>query len=212
MGMQLGLRERKKRETRQRISDVATALFMARGFDNVTVAEVAEAADVSKMTVFNYFPRKEELFFDRGEEAEELFSATIRDRRPGESVVAAVHGMALTLLDESHPLSAVGTGFAAFFRVVADSPALQARAREMAEELERAIAGVIAEEVGAGSDDPRPDLVAALIVTTYRTPYLRSARRLLAGGDVEQVRADHAELLNTAFDMLERAVGTYGAR
>ena len=77
------LRERKKRETRQRISNVATGLFMLRGFDNVTVAEVAEAANVSKMTVFNYFPRKEELFFDRGAEAIELTEAAIRDRAPG---------------------------------------------------------------------------------------------------------------------------------
>lgn len=61
-----GLRERKKWETRRRISDVATGLFFARGFDNVTIAEVAEAAGVSRMTVFNYFPRKEDLFLDRG--------------------------------------------------------------------------------------------------------------------------------------------------
>ena len=57
-----GLRERKKLATRRAISDIATGLFMERGFDNVTVAEVAEVANVAKMTVFNYFPRKEDLF------------------------------------------------------------------------------------------------------------------------------------------------------
>ncbi len=60
-----GLRERKKRQTRQHISDVATGLFLERGFDAVTIAEVAEAADVSVNTVYNYFPAKEDLFLDR---------------------------------------------------------------------------------------------------------------------------------------------------
>src|ERR1700712_5361728 len=74
---ELGLRERKKRETRQHLSDIATGLFYERGFDAVSVAEVADAAGVSKMTVFNYFPRKEDLFFDRGPELAELFSEAI---------------------------------------------------------------------------------------------------------------------------------------
>jgi hypothetical protein len=60
-----GLRERKKHRARQRISNVATALFLAEGFDNVTVARIAEVSEVSEQTVFNYFPTKESMFFDR---------------------------------------------------------------------------------------------------------------------------------------------------
>ncbi|WP_326640923.1 TetR/AcrR family transcriptional regulator [Streptosporangium sp. NBC_01755] len=78
--MSEGLRERKKRETRERISNIATGLFMMRGFDNVTVAEVARAADVSVNTVFNYFGTKEDLLFDRQEEVEDLPSRVVRER------------------------------------------------------------------------------------------------------------------------------------
>ena len=75
---QQGLRERKKRATHQAISNVATGLFLERGFDEVTVAEIAEAANVAKMTVFNYFPRKEDLFFDREEEGRVLLRVLSR--------------------------------------------------------------------------------------------------------------------------------------
>ena len=81
----LGLRERKKRKTRLAISQVATALFIERGFDDVTVAEVAAAAEVSVNTVFNYFSTKEELFFDRAEEFELALANTLKHRRPDES-------------------------------------------------------------------------------------------------------------------------------
>src|SRR6266567_1533882 len=86
-----GLRERKKQRTRQAISDVATRLFIARGFDAVTVAEVAQAADVSVNTVFNYFSTKEDLFFDRAETFINEPSRIVRARRRGESVVDALY-------------------------------------------------------------------------------------------------------------------------
>src|ERR1700761_7333903 len=94
-----GLRERKKRETRQHISDVATRLFIARGFEEVTVDEVAVAAGVSKMTVFNYFPRKEDLFFDRSDDAQELLRAALagRGRR---SPVAALRALAHDMVEK----------------------------------------------------------------------------------------------------------------
>src|SRR3954471_21906555 len=86
----LGLRERKKQQTRLAISAVATRLFIERGFEAVTVAEVAAAAGVSVNTVFNYFATKEELFFDRGPEVTEAPSEVVRARRRGESAVAAL--------------------------------------------------------------------------------------------------------------------------
>src|SRR5690349_18397306 len=87
---EVGLRERKKRQTRLAISDKATRLFIERGFENVTISEVAAAADVSVATVFNYFATKEELFFDRGPEVEEAPSRIVRERHRGESAVAAL--------------------------------------------------------------------------------------------------------------------------
>src|SRR6266487_6763380 len=128
-----GLRERKKRQTRELISAVATELFIRRGFDNVTVAEIAAAADVSKMTVFNYFPRKEDLFFDRQEEHEEAFAAAVRNRPAGTSVLAAVRAMLIDAIDRRLPIGGVLDGIPIFWQVVLDSPALLARAREMSD-------------------------------------------------------------------------------
>ena len=88
--MTTGLRERKKRETRQAISDIATALFVEHGFDAVTIAQVAQAAGVAKMTVTNYFPRKEDLVFDRAEGIVSSLADAVAGRVPGESLLAAI--------------------------------------------------------------------------------------------------------------------------
>jgi AcrR family transcriptional regulator len=194
------LRERKKRETRQRISDIATDLIGKRGFDAVTVAEIARAAGVSPMTVFNYFPRKEDLFLDRIPEAAGLFASAIRDRAPDEPPLAALRRLALRLLEERHPLGGVGDTFADFWRTVADSSALRARAREGVEEVEAALAAAFG-EAGVAA----PELSAALTMAAYRTVFVASVRRLLAGDPVTEVARDHRHRLETAFDALERA-------
>lgn len=196
---ELPLRERKKRETRQRISDIATDLIGKRGFDAVTVAEIARAAGVSPMTVFNYFPRKEDLFLDRIPEAAGLFASAVRDRAPGESPLAALRRLALRLLEERHPLGGVGDTFADFWRIVADSPALRARAREGVEEVEAALTDAFGE---AGVADP--ELSAALALAAYRTVFVASVRRLLAGDPVAEVAREHRDRLESAFDVLER--------
>ncbi len=94
-----GLRDRKKRRLRQRISNVATALFLAEGFDAVSVARIAAACDVSEQTVFNYFPTKESMFFDRDESHAEALAEAVRSRRaePLDEVVvnAIVDGIPL---------------------------------------------------------------------------------------------------------------------
>src|SRR6059036_3551841 len=89
MTADLGLRERKKQRTRELIAETARRLFAERGFDRVTVAEVARAAEVSQQTVFNYFPSKEDLVYWRLESFEDELLSTIRDRAPGESVLTA---------------------------------------------------------------------------------------------------------------------------
>lgn len=202
-----GLRERKKQETRRRISNVATGLFMARGFDNVTVAEIAEAANVSKMTVFNYFPRKEELFFDRGVEAVDLLGDAIRDRAPGQSVINALRELLLRLTEQRHPLSALLDTIGPFVRVVLDSPALQAGALALVNDLETHLAAAFAEVTGDEPTDALPSLAAALVVATIRTLYQHATRRILAGEPADAVYPDQIALINTAFDMLGAAIG-----
>src|SRR5215469_3749855 len=88
MASQPGLRERKKQQVRQVIADTAEALFAERGFEQVTIAEIAQAAAVSKKTVFNYFPAQEDLYFDQDQAMETGLIRAVRKRRPGESVLA----------------------------------------------------------------------------------------------------------------------------
>jgi AcrR family transcriptional regulator len=124
-----GLRERKKHRARQRISNVATALFLAEGFDNVTVARIAEASEVSEQTVFNYFPTKESMFFDRSESNVEALADAVRHRGReslGETVVNTLFG-GIPLdrwdgIDEAHSLRL----FRRFCEVAESSPTLRA--------------------------------------------------------------------------------------
>jgi AcrR family transcriptional regulator len=204
----MGLRERKKWQTRKLISDVASGLFVLRGFDNVTVAEVAEAAGVSAKTVFNYFPKKEDLFLDRFPEAVELITAAVRQRPEGETPQAALRRLFLGLLEQRHPLGGIGPGYQRFWQVVLDSPALRARARELAEELENVLAGLLAEAAASAPDDPRPRVAAALVMAAYRGAYLTGARRIIAGEPAQDVRRDHITLVNRSFDALDAALAS----
>jgi AcrR family transcriptional regulator len=200
-----GLRERKKRETRQRISDVATALFIERGFDEVTVAEIAEAAGVSKVTVFNYFPRKEQLFFDRGVEGMELIEEAVRTRPPGTSVTDAMRHLILDLAAQRHPLSGVRDGIQGFWLVVAASPTLLAAARTELDALEVDVAAAIAESSDAASAPVDARLLAGFLVAACRFIYLYAVRRLLAGDLADDVYPDYVDVVNLAFDMLAGA-------
>ncbi|MET7464150.1 TetR/AcrR family transcriptional regulator [Nonomuraea sp. NPDC005501] len=202
----LTLRERKKRQTRQRISDVASMLFFERGFDNVTVAEVAEAADVSAMTVFNHFPRKEDLFLDRLPEAAELITQAVRGRQEGESPLVPLRRMLLELMDQRHPLSGLHDDFPHFWRVVLAAPSLRARAREAVEEMEDTMASLLAEAAGVEPGDSRARLAAALTVAACRTIYVTTAARLLAGERADDIADEQRALAVRAFDGLERAL------
>src|ERR671936_3026411 len=109
---------------RQEIADRAMQLFVARGFDHVTVAEVAEAAGVSEKTVFNYFPTKEDLFFDEAAERERALLALLRERGPGESILSALRRVNIATCERMRT-----DGFGEFARVIEETPALQATER-----------------------------------------------------------------------------------
>ena len=195
-----GRRERKKAELRTRISEVATALFLERGFDDVSVSEIAEAADVARPTVFAHFARKEDLLFDRYPEAEALVVAAINDRPAGTSAVAALSTLLTDLADQGHPLSAMRAQFTRFWGVVAESRALQSRARELLDHLEQAIAAAMDR-----TDVPDAPLTAALTVAAYRTVHLESVRRILAGNDADKVAADHRRRISSALARVDYA-------
>ncbi|MEU7884878.1 helix-turn-helix domain-containing protein [Microbispora bryophytorum] len=210
--MEEGLRERKKRETRQRIADVAMGLFLQRGFDNVTVAEVARAADVSVNTVFNYFRTKEDLFLDRGEESEDMLARAVRERRAGETAVEAVRRDFFEALDAGDWRYGMSEGLDLFTQRVRESLALQSRVRMLDVNREDRLARTLAEETDADPDDLTPRLVAAQICAAVRTLTRHFAMRQTAGEDAALIRADVREHAERAFDLLERGVGGYCPR
>ncbi|GIL31911.1 TetR/AcrR family transcriptional regulator [Actinocatenispora comari] len=200
-----GLRERWRQETRRAISAVAMELFVAGGFDNVTISQVAAAAGVSKMTVTNHFPRKEDLVFDRAEESVRSLADAVSARDAGESLLAAVRR------DYARRIAAgdvvLGPPTAAFARLVRDSPTLTARLRQLADQVERALGDAIAAETGV--DDPQQRIVAAQLAAVHRVLFADSAERILAGQPADRIRRTLAESADRAFDLLEPSLGGY---
>jgi AcrR family transcriptional regulator len=203
-----GLRERKKRATRQLISNVASGLFIQRGFEEVTVAEIAEAAGVSKMTVFNYFPRKEDLFLDRHADRLAELVSVVRSRPAGVSPVAALREHQHALLASGHPLSGAIAGGPGFWWVLSSSPALMARWYEQEREIADAFAEVFVSETG---DAYRSRLVAGLLTTAITTVFSYAMGRIVAGDDAEVVRREQVGVIDQAFDLVEHGVGDFPA-
>ncbi|HEY3464492.1 MAG TPA: TetR family transcriptional regulator [Amycolatopsis sp.] len=203
-----GLRERKKQATRQLISNVATGLFAERGFEEVTVAEIAEAAGVSKMTVFNYFPRKEDLFLDRHADRLRELTEVVRDRPAGTSAVTALRRHQHELLASGHPLSGAIAGGPGFWWVLTSSPALTARWYEQEREIADAFTEVLTAETG---DAFRSRMVAGLLTTAITTVFAHAMGRIVAGDDADVVRREQAAVVDQAFDLVERGVGDFPA-
>lgn len=197
-------RDRRKAQTRQRISDVATALFVQYGFDQVTVGQIAEAADVSKVTVFNHFPRKEDMLLDRGPEAVRLITDAVADRAPGETPLGALRRVLVERARTEEPLGGFADRFTGFWRLVADSPALRDRARELYQELESALAERLAEADPERRSDAA--LAAALALAAYRTAFRATASRMLAGAPAAEVVDDHIAAVERSLRAVERAV------
>jgi AcrR family transcriptional regulator len=191
--------ERGGPQTRARIREVANRLFIERGYDAVTVAEVARESGVSSVTVFNHFPRKEDLFLDRAADAAELLRCAVTERPEGEDVLHALRSMSLRLFEERHPLSGVDPRSAPFFRTVAESPALIARAREIASELQCRLADELRRDARFDGDG---SLLAALFIAGYSSVLVETARQLMAGGAPNVVVADHRVRLDRLFDAL----------
>jgi AcrR family transcriptional regulator len=188
-----GLRERKRLRTRQEISDVATRLFVTRGFEQVTLAEIAEAAEVSVKTIFNHFGSKEELFFDRIDEVQTRFESTIADRPAGETVLGALRGLLtehLVPIGDLPPWRALEIPeryamFRGFMEAQERSPALRARRALIGDETEERLRAVIAREVGRDAGDPA---VRALVTMIGAALGLRD--KTLRAAVLEQLPAD----------------------
>ncbi|TPJ46493.1 TetR/AcrR family transcriptional regulator [Mesorhizobium sp. B2-7-1] len=169
-------RSRKRLATSKAISDAATRLFMERGFDHVTVDEIAEAADVGRMTVFNHFPRKEDTFFDRDEEGREMLREAVRQRATGVAPLEALHLLAHRLVAERSPVVEFSARSERLVPTVAGSETLKARARAIRDELADLVAETLAEAVGHDPADPDAHLAASLLLATWTVAFLDAHR------------------------------------
>ena len=198
-------RSRKRLATRQAISDAATRLFMAHGFDRVTIDQIAEAADVGRMTVFNHFPRKEDMFFDREQEAHELAFHAVRSRAPGISPIQALGNLAHSMVAQRTDAFPLFTETRAFVETAQASEALKARARQMRDDFVRALARVLAEGADRPADDPDAQLAAGLIATTWSVAFTRAHAALTETGDVRMAT-------RIFLDLIDRGIsGTHAA-
>jgi AcrR family transcriptional regulator len=166
----LGLRERKKLMTRQAILDAAQTMFAERGYDNVTVAEIADAVNVAAKTVFAYFPSKEDLVFDGEAEMRDRILARIRDRiRDRATDETPLRAMGAFMAELMADLGTdVVTNLARWRRMLGDSGVLQARMRLMWERFEDSLAAQLAEEAGEDRRAPRPRVTAAQLILIFR--------------------------------------------
>jgi AcrR family transcriptional regulator len=204
------LREVKKRRTRQAITDAATALFLDRGFEQTTIADVAEAAGVAKMTVTNYFPRKEDLFFDMHDEVIIGPARAFANRPVGASVLDAVRDDYLRAAARHDRL--LGFTDLPYTREIQRSPVLRARLREIFEHQEQALSVVLAEAVGEPTDAFAPRLVAAQLTSVLRLLWGEAQRQVREAVPEDEVFATLERTAREAFARLEPSLAGYGVR
>ncbi len=168
---------RKRLATRQKISDIATRLFIERGFDAVKVDEIAEAADVSRMTVFNHFPRKEDLFFDLDEEARDDLLVSLQKRTPGTPPVEALRLFAHWAVKKRRPyVRFFEAGSDKFIATIQASETLKSRARAIRDELTETLTAALAQSVDRHLPDPIASLAASLLVATWTVALIEAHR------------------------------------
>jgi AcrR family transcriptional regulator len=211
---QPGLRELKKAQTRQQISDVARRLFLERGFDAVTVSEIAREANVAEKTVFNYFPAKEDLFYGRLAAFEQELLAAVRDRMPGKSVVAAFRDFVmkqrgvLQLEDDEVATKRLRQ----INRVISESPALLARERQVFDRYTESLAELLAKETRSRPGAIEPRVVASALIDVHRLLIGYVRERTLDGDGAREVARGLRAQAKRAFAMLESGLGDYGVK
>jgi AcrR family transcriptional regulator len=196
----MGLRETKKLATRHHIAAEAMRLFATRGFDHVTVAEVAAEAGVSDKTVFNYFPTKEDLFFDEVPDRLRALTDAIRDRADGETILSSLRRMQLAQVGRL-----TSPGFVHFARIIEESPALQAKEVDVMARFAQVLTEALRGE-GISERDAR--LAAGMLMSVHRQFFRAARHEALAGrhgpAATRRLRADVAR----AYELLEHGLGT----
>jgi AcrR family transcriptional regulator len=210
---QPGLRQRKKEQTRRLIAETARRLFGERGFERVTVAEIARAAEVSEQTVFNYFPTKEDLVYWRLQSFEDELLATIRDREPGEPALAAFRRFLLAergLLGKQDPQAR--EELAALTRMITESPALLAREEQIFAGYSASLAALLADETGADAADLRPSVAANAMMGVHRALVHHARGRVVEGARHPQLAAEVRARAEEALALLDEGLEAYAVK
>jgi AcrR family transcriptional regulator len=206
-----GARERRRQETRAKIVDAAAELFAERGFDTVSVMEIARRAGVVEKTVFNHFPLKEGLVFDADPPMRAALLDAVRRRPAGESVSAAAGSFVVAAVSMlGAPEAASGVGRMA--RVIRGSRTLQVREREILGDLTNALAELIAEETRARPDQVEPWLAAHAVLGLYAALLELARDRVLAGVGGPELSAELRRQGRRGLSLLQFGLAGYAKR
>ncbi|MGZ3113348.1 TetR/AcrR family transcriptional regulator [Streptomyces sp. H62] len=197
MSEPVGLRARKKERTRDAIGDAAVALFLERGFEQVSVNDIAAAAEISKPTLFRYFPTKEDLILHRFADHQGEAARVVRDRGPGTDPVTALHRHFRAGLGRNDPVTGLNDHpeVVAFHRLVFTTPSLAGRlARYQLEDEE-----TLADALGAGV---QARLRAAQVLAVQRVLARTNWQRIAEGRAADDVHPEAVADADLAFDQL----------
>jgi len=212
-----GLRERKKALMRQRLSDTATQMFLARGFDDVRVTEIAAACEVSEKTVYNYFPTKESLVLDRWASTAEALRAGLAYTgvHPVDAVRRILAGELAALTSwvdaQSDTAAAIGS-VRRFGELIAATPALRAYHNDTMNELVMMTSSLLAHRAGLAADDPEPQIAATALIGLWAV-HFTALKKYLDGARApaavyEAVTAD----VDAAAELICTGLGSFAAR
>ncbi|MVO90668.1 TetR family transcriptional regulator [Streptomyces sp. p1417] len=206
-----GLRERKKQQTASRIWHAAVDLFVERGYDKVSVAEIAAAADVSKMTVFNYFGTKDDVLLAPMEEHVSDAADAIRARASGESAADALRRRLLDLIEARDPSVGLGDSPRTLqvLRLITETPVLLHRAHAFHHRSQQLLATALAEETG---DAVLAEVAAAQLIGVRNAVFAEVHRRRMAGTPLDEVAATAEALARDAFDLVEKGLSGYAVK
>jgi AcrR family transcriptional regulator len=204
-----GLRETKKRRTREAIAQAAADLFLEHGFESVTVDDVARAADVSRQTVFNYFPTKEQMLFDREEEIGEALLALVAGQGDGASLVAAFRRHTREFWERFGAVLSGGGETHGFWEIVRASPALRDYAEASFGHQARRVGDALAQAWNRPPDDPTCHALARALCGVNVAFLMCGMDRLTDGEDAPTVVADMIAQSGEAYAALERGLGQY---
>lgn len=207
------LRERKKERTRQALSSAAISLFLERGFDQVSVADVAAAAEVSKPTLFSYFASKEDLALHRIADHHGEAARVVAGRTAGQAPLAALHEHFLAGLEQRDPVTGLNDHpeVLAYHRMVFSTPSLLARVSIHVTRDEEALAAALRAGTGTGGDPLLAALAAGQVVAVQRVLARHNWQQLIEGRTAADLHPEAVAAADQAFGLLRNGLGEFAA-